>query len=234
MVYWYKVHTALILDSLWPKMIYRAIRRGQRFLLNHVSSKVPLIVMYADLVGSTSMSMTLPVDQLVVIIRAFTHHISRVVDGFDGYVLKYVGDAVISFFPSPVNTQNKYLASEKSLECAKYMINIIREEINAILNKKYGYPELFTKIGIDAGQNAIIQYGPEQLSPIDILGYSMNLAAKITSMTGPDKISIGDNVYKSLNSKIQHDFHEVAVPDNQWKYVNYGTSNPYKVYTMNS
>jgi len=234
MAYRYKVHTALILDSLWPKMIYRSIRRGQRFLLNHVSSKVPLIVMYADLVGSTSMSMTLPVDQLVAIIRAFTHHISRVVDGFDGYVLKYVGDAVISFFPSPVNTQNKYLASEKPLECAKSMINIIREEINAILNKKYGYPELFTKIGIDAGQNAIIQYGPEQLSPIDILGYSMNLAAKITSMTGPDKISIGDNVYKSLNCKIQHDFHEVAVPDNQWKYVNYGTSNPYKVYTMNS
>jgi adenylate cyclase len=78
-------------------MIYRSVRRGQRFLLNHVSSKIPLIIMYADLVGSTSMSMTLPVDQLVVIIRAFTHHISRVVDGFDGYVLKYIGDAVISF-----------------------------------------------------------------------------------------------------------------------------------------
>jgi ferritin-like metal-binding protein YciE len=98
MAYWYKVHTALILDSLWPKMIYRSIRRGQRFLLNHVSSKIPLIVMYADLVGSTSMSMTLPVDQLVVIIRAFTHHISRVVDGFDGYVLKYVGDAVMIIY----------------------------------------------------------------------------------------------------------------------------------------
>src|SRR5436309_782227 len=90
----------------------------------------------------------------------------------------------ISFFPSPVNTENKYLASQKSLECAKSTINVIREEINAILSKKYGYPELFTKIGIDAGENAIIQYGPEQLSPIDILGYSMNLAAKITSMTG--------------------------------------------------
>jgi adenylate cyclase len=76
--------------------------------------------------------------------------------------------------------------------------------------------------------------GPEQLSPINILGYSMNLAAKITSMTGPDKISIGDNVYKSLNSKMQRDFHEVSITDSQWKYINYGTDSPYKVYTMNS
>jgi hypothetical protein len=55
----------------------------------------------------------------------------------------------------------------------------------------------------------------------------MNLAVKITSVTGPDKISTWDNVYKSLNSKLQRDFHEVPIPDNQWKYLNYGTGNPY-------
>jgi hypothetical protein len=93
MAYWYKIHTPLILDNLWPKMIHTSIRRGQNFLLNHISSKVPLIIIYADLVGSTSMSMTLPVDKIVAIIRAFTHEISRVVDSHGGYVLKYVGDA---------------------------------------------------------------------------------------------------------------------------------------------
>jgi adenylate cyclase len=42
--------------------------------------------------------MTLPIDNLVTIIRAFTHDLSYTVDSYDGYVLKYVGDAVISFF----------------------------------------------------------------------------------------------------------------------------------------
>jgi ferritin-like metal-binding protein YciE len=88
--YWYKIHTPLILDNLWPKIIHTSIKRGQKFLLNHISSKIPLIIIYADLVGSTSMSMTLPVDNLVTIIRAFTHQISHVVDSHDGYVLKYV------------------------------------------------------------------------------------------------------------------------------------------------
>jgi adenylate cyclase len=232
MAYWYKMHTPLILDNLWPKIIHTSIKRGQNFLLNHTSSKIPLIIMYADLVGSTTMSMTLPIEQLVTIIRAFTHGLSHVVDSYGGYVLKYVGDAVISFFPFSVNNNDKYLASGTTVGCAKSMINVIKDEIDAILNKRYGYPELSVKIGIDAGENAIVQYGYDQDSPIDILGYTMNVASKITSLTDANKVSIGDNVYKSLDHKIQLEFHELLMHDNEWKYINYGTVKPYKVYTL--
>ena len=233
MAYWYKIHEPLVIDKLWPKMIHASIRRGQKFLLNHVSSKIPLIIIYADLVGSTTMSMTLSIDKLVDVIRVFAHEISHVVDSYGGYVLKYAGDAVISFFPDRVNNKDKYLAPDTSVECGKSMINVIRET-NGIFNKKFGYPELFTKIGIDAGENAIVQYGYDQDSPIDILGYSMNIASKITSLTGANKISIGENVYKSLGHKTQREFHELSMPDNRWKYINYGTDRPYKVYTLNT
>jgi adenylate cyclase len=235
MAYWYKIHEPLVIDKLWPKMIHASIRRGQKFLLNHVSSKIPLIIIYADLVGSTTMSMTLSIDKLVDIIRVFAHEISHVVDSYGGYVLKYAGDAVISFFPSRFNNKDKnnHLASDTSVECGKSMINVIKET-NKTLNKKFGYPELFTKIGIDAGENAIVQYGYDQDSPIDILGYSMNIASKITSLTGANRISIGDNVYKSLDHKTQREFEELSMPDNRWKYINYGTDRPYKVYTLNT
>lgn len=233
MAYWYKIHEPLVIDKLWPKMIHASIRRGQKFLLNHVGSKIPLIIIYADLVGSTTMSMTLSIDKLVDVIRVFAHEISHVVDSYGGYVLKYAGDAVISFFPGRVNNKDKYLASDTSVECGKSMINVIKET-NKTFNKKFGYPELFTKIGIDAGENAIVQYGYDQESPIDILGYSMNIASKITSLTGANKISIGENVYKSLDHKIQREFHELSMPDNRWKYINYGTDRPYKVYTLNT
>jgi adenylate cyclase len=124
MAYWYKIHTQLILDNIWPKMIHTSIRRGQNFLLNHISSKIPLVVIYADLVGSTNMSMTLPVDNLITIIRAFAHQISLVVDSHEGYVLKYVDDAVISFFPGSVNNKNEHHASDMSVECGKLRIHI--------------------------------------------------------------------------------------------------------------
>jgi adenylate cyclase len=233
MAYWYKMHEPLVIDKLWPKMIHASISRGQKFLINHVSSKIPLIIMYADLVGSTTMSMTLSIDKLVDLIRVFVHEVSHVVDSYGGYVLKYAGDAVISFFPGRVNNKDKYLASDTSVECGKSMINVIRET-NGIFNKKFGYPELFVKIGIDVGESAIIQYGYDQESPIDILGYSMNIASKITSLTGANKISLGENVYESLDRKLQGEFHEVSISEGRWKYINYGTDKSYKVYTLNA
>ena len=39
---------------------YTLVDRGQRFLLPYVISKVEFVIMYADIVGSTKMSMTLP------------------------------------------------------------------------------------------------------------------------------------------------------------------------------
>ena len=109
------------------------------------------------------------------------------------------------------------------------MINVIKDDINIIF-KKYDYPELFLTIGIDSGENAIVQYGYEKDSPIDIIGYSMNIvASKITSLSDANKISIGENVFKDLDPKTQGQFHEVFIPNSSWKYVNYGTDRPYKV-----
>ncbi|WP_458721719.1 adenylate/guanylate cyclase domain-containing protein [Candidatus Nitrosocosmicus sp. R] len=233
MVYWYKTHTPLILDSLWPKVIHSTVRRGQNYLLDHIRTKIPIVIIYADLVGSTQMSMTLPIDNLVSIVRIFDYHISNVVDTLGGYVLKYAGDAVISFFPSRVDNQNKYLSSDTAVESGKLMIKSIQEEVNSFMHKIYKYPELSVKIGIDAGENAIVQFGYDQHSPIDILGYGMNVASKIMSVTGANKVSVGENVYKSLNPELQNEFHELTITD-RWKYVNYGTDRPYKIYTLNT
>lgn len=80
-----------------------SIKRSQEFFHKHVSSSIPIVIMYADLVGSTKMSTTLPAEKLVTIIRAFSHELSTVIESYEGYVLKYVGDAVIAVFPYGFN-----------------------------------------------------------------------------------------------------------------------------------
>lgn len=163
MVYWYQVHAPVVLDNLWPKMINKAMKRGQNYLTDHKNSRMRLVVMYADLVGSTNMSMTLPIRDLVLLIRAFTHELSNVIERYNGYVLKYSGDAVICFF-STVDNGNKIDTCKHAINCAKSMVEVIKKEINLILHEKYGYPQLQVKIGIDEGENAIIQYGYEENS----------------------------------------------------------------------
>jgi adenylate cyclase len=184
--------------------------------------------MFADLVGSTDMSMTLPAEKLVTVMTAFSREVSSVIESYDGYVLKYVGDAVIGFFPSIFN---KYLACDRSFECAESIINVIRNGINPIL-LRMNYPELSIKIGMDEGENVVVQYGYDHSSPIDILGYSMNVAAKITSLTHTNKVSVGEDIFKLLHPKIQSRFRELITSRSGWKYIDRRSGNPYKVYSL--
>jgi class 3 adenylate cyclase len=88
------------------------------------------------------------------------------------------------------------------------------------------------KVGAEEGQNVVVQYAYDKSSQIDLLGYTMNVSAKITSLTGVNKVSIGENVYNLLHPVIQADFHELA-HDEEWKYINPDTGILYKVYTAN-
>jgi adenylate cyclase len=202
------------------------LKPAQEFLLNHINSKIPLVIMYADLVGSTNMSMTLPIEKAVTIIRSFSYEMSSIVQSYGGYVLKYVGDAVIAFFPSGYN---KLLACDKAVRCAKSMITVIKNGINPILNQ-YDYPELRVKIGISEGESLIVPYGHDKSSTIDILGYCMSISAKITSLTVPNTITIGDNVYSVLHPQIRIKFKEVKLKIEDWKYINRQTGQTYKLY----
>ena len=202
------------------------LKPAQEFLINHINSKIPLAIMYADLAGSTKMSMTLPVNKMVTIIRAFLYEMSYIVQSHEGYVLKYVGDAVIAFFPS---IYNKLLACDMAVRCAKSMITVIEKGINPILNQ-YEYPELKVKIGLDEGESVIVQYGHDKSSLIDILGYSMNISAKITSLTYPNSITIGEDVYSTLSPQLRMEFKVVKFSIEHWKYVNSQTRQLYKLY----
>ena len=204
-----------------------SLKDSQGFLFKYVNSKVSLVIMYADLVGSTNMTMTLPVDKMVTIIRAFTYEMTSTVRSYGGFVLKYVGDAIIAFFPSGYN---KLLACDKAVQCAESMITVIKNGINPIL-KQYDYPDLSVKIGIDEGENVIVQYGNDKSSLIDILGYSMSITAKITSLTNPNKITIGKDVFNILHPEIKEKFTEVKLNTLEWKYTDRETGQHYKLYT---
>jgi len=202
------------------------LKPGQEFMINHINSKNQHVIMYAYLIRSTNTSMTLPIEKAVTIIRSFSYEMSSIVQSYAGYVLKYVGDAVIAFFPSGYN---KLLACDKAVRCAKSMITVIKNGINPILNK-YDYPELRVKIGISEGESLIVPYGHDKSSTIDILGYSMSISAKITSLTVPNTITIGDNVYSVLHPQIRMKFKEVKLRIEDWKYINRQTGQTYKLY----
>ena len=202
---------------------------SDKFLRDLVSSRVNMIVMYVDLVGSTAMTLSLPEEKVAIIIRAFAQEMSKVIDQHDGYVLKFVGDAVIGYF---IAEALPLIAADNAVNCARSVLSVVEKGINPILDQ-YDYPELKVKIGLDYGKNIIVRYGAnKEKSHVDILGPSMNIAAKIQSTAYPNQILIGEDVFSRLHPKMQKQFNQVVWTKTKWKYHDRETGKLYPVYAF--
>ncbi len=203
----------------------KIFERSEKFLRNNAFSRVDMVILYIDLVGSTKMTLELPKDKLAIIISSFTQEMALIIMQYNGYVLKFIGDAVIGYFI----TKNKLSVVDDTIKCANFMINVINDGINQILNQ-YDYPDLMVKIGIDFGQNIIVRYGTnKKKSHVDLLGPSMNIASKIQNLAEPNQIFIGEDVYTILQSKTKEKF-ELVNFKNNWNYYSKKTGNIYLVY----
>src|SRR5690606_38937884 len=198
-------------------------------------SKTMLVILHIDLVGSTRMSSDLPADRLAAIIQAFTQEMSITISAYGGYVLKYVGDAILAFF---LATDDKYLPCVNAVNCARSMLKIVHQGINPILNQ-YDYPEINVRIGIDLGENVVVQYGWDTFNVggekikrphYDILGYTINIATKMTALARPDQIVIGQMVYDVLDDRQKSTFHPLPINHEVWSYVSDYSHGIYPLY----
>ena len=228
----------MILDT--QKRIWNSLKKGieydatvdesDTFLRKNVGKKLGMVVMYADLVGSTNMSLSLSEEKVAIIISSFAQEMAFAIKQHGGFVLKFVGDAVIGYFVH----QSSLISADNAIGAAKSMIKIIEEGINPILNQ-YDYPDLFVKIGIDFGTNMIVRYGSDaEKSHVDLLGPAMNIAAKIQGKAKPQEILIGEDVYNRIHPSLQKEFSKKIWDNGEWKYHSRETGELYPVYYHSS
>ncbi len=190
------------------------IEMSDQFLQLHAGSKLKLVVLYVDLVDSTLMTRDYSVDKLATIIQMFTQEMSVAAINFDGQILKYVGDAVIAYFPIEVNDS---ISCSSAINCAFHMITIIEQGINPVLRKN-NYDEISVKIGIDASDHSIVQYILGEKSYIDILGYGISMSAKLTKLAKANQIVTSHGIYMNMNPSLRKKFSELEIAPRIWKY----------------
>ena len=231
-----------------------SIKDTQEILEKYLESKVNLVIVHIDLVGSTKMSLSLPIERLTTIIRSFAQQMSLIVSMYGGYVLKYIGDAVLAFFvveddlnfDKDEDKRNFYrdkdnfnvLQYTNAINCACTMIKIIKEGINPILNQ-YDYPELKVRIGMDVGEIAVVQYGLDveeykeivlKKPHIDLIGYTISIAVKMTSLSKPNNIVIGQKLFNKIDVKHKNSFTQLTNNKDIWNYTSESTGGLYNIY----
>jgi adenylate cyclase len=185
------------------------------FLREYIGSALKLVVLYVDLVGSTLMTRSLSVDRLANIIQTFTQEMSVITSKFGGEVLKFVGDAVIAYFPISASYP---LVCNTAIDCSHSMIMIAQEAINPVISM-YGYDGLQLKIGLDTGEHSVIQYFIDEKPYADILGYGISMAAKLSSLAGSNEVVISHSIYMGMHSSLRKKFSEVELDPRMWKYI---------------
>lgn len=159
-----------------------------KFLRRRVNEKVKLAIIYIDIYNSTKMSLLLSAKSFALIIEVFSQEIALAVKGYGGYILKYVGDAVIVIFPSEFDN---YKACRNAINCAINILDIVKQCINPAF-KMHGLPELTVKIGADYGDALVALYGKSlHNAHIDLISSSMGITSKIASFAQPNEIVIG-------------------------------------------
>lgn len=252
-----------------------SMERTNEALRAFAKSKVTLVILNIDLVDSTELSISLPLERLSTILQTFMQEMASVIVTYGGYVLKYIGDAVLGFFVVPtkygfennvvqydnsndhhVNQINQkdylnslYIPCVNAINCSRSIIKILDQAINPILNQ-YDYPEMSVRIGIDIGENVVVQDGwdihrmrqPNNQETdktaiirephFDIIGYSTNIAVKMTGLASANKIVIGQSIYNILDHE-KSSFKLLDVNPEVWKYIDDRTDSLYRIYQSN-
>ena len=199
------------------------------YLRKNVLKHIEMVVMYVDLVGSTQMALEISPEKVAIIMSSFAQEMAYVIKQYNGYVLKFVGDAVIGYF---VAEANQLLTADNAVNCARSMISVIRDGINPVLDQ-YDYPELKAKIGIDSGQSIVVRYGSDaKTSHVDLIGPVMNIAAKIQNKAAANHVLIGSDVYDRLHPETKNMCSLMKWDRDEWSYRSRKSGGIYSVYEV--
>src|SRR5262245_46556627 len=83
-----------------------------------------LTVMFCDLVGSTALSLVHDPEDLRDLISAYHHCVAEVVQRFEGFVARYMGDGILIYFGYPRAHEDD---AERAARCALGVVEAVSE-----------------------------------------------------------------------------------------------------------
>lgn len=140
----------------------------------------PATVLFADLSGFTALSESLDPEEVRALQTELFVAMSAAIRRFDGFVEKYVGDAVMAVFGAPVAHDDD---PERALRAALAMHDRV-DDLGRKWMPRLGRP-LALHIGINTGPVVAGHLGSHQDAAYAVTGDTVNTAARLQSAAGP-------------------------------------------------
>jgi class 3 adenylate cyclase len=153
------------------------------------SERRQLTVMFCDLVGSTPLSGRLDPEDMRGIIGAYHRCVAETVEGFGGFVARYMGDGALIYFGYPQAHEDD---AERATRCGLALVDRV-PRLN--LGEK-----LHARVGIATG---LVVVGGEVVEH-DIVGETPNLAARLQALAEPDTVIIAASTRRLVGDLFEY------------------------------
>jgi class 3 adenylate cyclase/tetratricopeptide (TPR) repeat protein len=147
-------------------------------------------VMFADLVGFTPFSESRDPEEVRELLSVYFDHAKTIIDRYGGVVEKFIGDAVMAVWGTPVATEGD---AERAVRAALDVVAAVEQ-----LGESLGAPGLAARAGVVTGEVAVtVGFGGE-----GVAGDAVNTAARVQSVAGAGSVWVDSSTYRLAGAAI--------------------------------
>ena len=147
-------------------------------------------VLFSDLSGYTSMSEKLDPEEVKEIMSRIFGEIAQVVTKYEGFIEKFVGDAVMALFGVPKAHEDDPI---RAIKVAREIHELV-DELSPEVEKRIGQP-ISMHTGINTGLVVTGKVDIEK-GTHGVAGDTVNLASRLSSLAKKGEILVGPDTYR--------------------------------------
>lgn len=151
-----------------------------------------VVVAFIDIVGFTKMSEQLADTEVVRVVNVCFDEIGKVITRHQGYIDKYIGDAIMAVWNAPNSVERP---EEASVNAAAEIIELIGH-----LRTVSGQEPLDLRIALNAGPVLVGDIGGEHRRSFTVMGTTVNTASRIEAVAKDCKVRLA--VSESVAEKL--------------------------------
>jgi len=150
----------------------------------HLEERRVVTVLFADLVGFTSLSETLDPEQVKRIVDSAFERLVRDVTAFGGRVDKIIGDAIVALFGAPTAHEDD---AERAVRAGLRMLDTLAEYA------REARIDIRMRIGVNTGEVLVgaLRAGGDYTAMGDVV----NTASRVQTSADPGTVVVGDSTY---------------------------------------
>ena len=154
-------------------------------------------IFFADIRGFTGFSETHDPKQIVDVINSYFGIASNLVQQNQGIVDKYMGDAVMAHYNSPLLSLDDHAwHAVKTAWETKLQVEAFLETQCADLSLEFG-------IGVNTGEALAGNVGASTRMEYTLIGDAVNVAKRLQEIARPGQILIGETTYQQVRTRVE-------------------------------